>query len=1042
MGLPTFAIKRPVLIAMLFIGLLVLGLIALGRLPVELYQGQSSGIVSIIVRARGGLPPEEVEKLITKPVEESVATVSNLKNLFSHSREAESRVTLEFETGTDMDFAALEVREKFSKVRPLLPKEIEKPVIANYNDNDSAVLIFALTSQSMTPEDIRETVDSELKPILSRVSGVASVEVYGGRERKILVELDRDKMVAYNISTEKIMDVLGQANVNLLAGNVDRGTLEFAIRTMGAFMDVEEIGNLGVHATRHGTIIPLSEIATIKDSYMEPNDHARLNLEQNVTVYVKKTSLSNTIPVVKNAIKVVEQYEESTEGVLDIIIISDKAETIQKAINDVVGSLWVGMALAVLLIYVFLRNLVLAAIVLISIPASVIVTFIFMSSFGISINVMTLSGLALSIGILVDSSVVILENVCVKKQQGLSDMRAIREGSEEMWAPLLASLITTIVVFVPILFIDKKIQVTYAGLSFTVVASLIASFFVAQMLVPMQLVQWGRGRLAPKLKETSFTGRILKGMENGYARIMVKNLKFRYFVTALATAAFLFAGGKLADMDIDTPSTFEENEFALVIFPLAGARLDANDEGVLKIEELLNKIPDIEMFSSTVRKEDVKIFVRLKDKKKRQYSKDEIMQLLDEKGNEMIKEVHDDYSLIVDEGSSSSEGKKLVVNIFGHENDELQKIAQEYSNTLSKVDGLQNIVMTDLRKRPEYALVVDKGRAAYYGLSVKKIADSIHAQVRGMRPTKYREISKGEEIEVITRLQAIYRQKVEDLKYIYVQTKDGIMVPIGEFANFYPTTGPQTIDRKDKYRYVFVKGDAKKPLETLGEEVREVLNKIPLPDDYYWRFGGSYEELLQGKSELSYALLLTVFLVYMVMACMFQSYVQPLLIMVSVPMSSIGIWLGLKAGGHPLSNQVFIGMILLAGYVVNGAIIMIDHMNVLRKEHPDISREDVLIRSGFDRFRPILMTTLSTTFGFMPMALSVGQSSDLWAPLAVTVIGGLLSSTFLTLFILPNFIYISEELAEKAKSGRKALASLLGNLKKVSAGQEIQDVSS
>ena len=1030
MGLPTVAIQRPVLVAMLFVCLTMLGLIALGRLPVELYQGQSSGIVSIVVRARGGLPPEEVEKLITKPTEEAVATVSNLKNLYSHSREAESRVTLEFDPGTDMDFAALEVREKFSKVKPLLPKEIEKPVIANFNDDDSAVLIFALTSQNMTPEDIRQTVDQELKPILSRVNGVASVEVYGGRERKILVELDRDKMVAYNISVEKIMDVLGQANVNLLAGNVDRGTLEFAIRTMGAFMSVDEIGSLGIHATRHGTIIPLSEVATVKDSYMEPNDSARLNLEQNVTVYVKKTSLANTIPVVKNSVTVLDAYEESKEGLLDVIIVSDKAKTIQKAIDAVVSSLMEGMVLTILLIWVFLRNLLLAGIVLISLPASIIITFIFMSSFGISINVMTLSGLALAMGNLVDSSVVILENVTIKKKQGLNDFKAIQAGAEELWGPLLATLITTVVVFVPILFIDKKIQMTYSGLAFTVVISLTASFFVAQMLVPMLLIKLARGRMASKMTEKDPVEAFLRKMEHGYEKLMHQNLKHRYLMIALTTVIFLFAGMKLAKMDIDTPSTLEENEFALVVFPLAGARLEANDEGVLKIEELLSKIPDIEMFSSTVRKEDVKIFVRLKDKKHREYSKDEIMALLDEKGNEMIKEVHDDYSLIVDEGSSSSEGKKLVVNIFGHENDELAKIAQEYSNAMSKVPGLQNIVMTDLRKRPEYALVVDKGRAAYYGLSVQAIADSIHAQVRGMRPTKYREISKGEEIEVITRLQAIYRQKIEDLKYVFIQNRDGVMIPVGELANFYPTTGPQTIDRKDKYRYVFVKGDAKKALETLGKEIREVLNKIPLPDDYYWRFGGAYEELIQGKSELSYALVLTVFLVYMVLACMFQDYVQPLLIMISVPLSSVGIWAGLKIAGQPLSNQVFIGMILLVGYVVSPAIIMIDQMNALKREG-GLTRSEVLIRCGVDRFRPILMTSLSSVFGFMPMALSVGQSSDLWVPLAVTVIGGTCSSTLLTLFIMPDLIYITEELGENMHKGAQALAWLVSQFKKL-----------
>ena len=375
MGLPTVSIRRPVLVAMLFLGFILLGIISLTRLPVELYQGQNPGIISIIVRARGGLPPPDVEKSITKPIEEAVATVSHLKALYSTSREAESRVTMEFETGTNMNFAALEIREKFSRVKPLLPKEIEKPVIANYNDSDSAVFVFALTSESLSPEEVRDLVNVELKPALGRVDGVASVEVYGGRERKILVELDRDKMVDYNISIEKVMDIIGQSNINLLAGTVEKGKYEFAIRSMGAFQSVEEIGNVGIQATRQGSIIPLKEIGTVKDAYMEAEDAARLNLEQNVTVYVKKTSLSNTIPVVKMIRGVLDDFKTRHKDSLNIIQVSDRADSISRAIGDVRDSLLIGVVLTVAMIYLALQQWVLALIVSTAIPCSVIITF-------------------------------------------------------------------------------------------------------------------------------------------------------------------------------------------------------------------------------------------------------------------------------------------------------------------------------------------------------------------------------------------------------------------------------------------------------------------------------------------------------------------------------------------------------------------------------------------------------------------------------------------------------------------------------------------
>ncbi|MFA7255349.1 MAG: efflux RND transporter permease subunit [Candidatus Omnitrophota bacterium] len=1007
MGLPSFALKRPVFTAILFAGIVVIGIISLMRLKVELYQGQSQGIISIVVRARGGLPSEDVEKMITKPIEEAIGTVSHMKSLYSSSREAESRVTMEFDAGTDMKFAALEIREKFARVKPLLPKEIEKPVIANYDDAQAAIMVFAVTSENMSPEQIREMVDIKLKPVISRVDGVASVEVYGGRERKILVELDRDKMVAYNISIERVMDVLGQSNINLLAGNVETGKFEYAVRSMGSFLSVDEVGDIGVKATRQGSIIPLKEIGTIKDSYLEATDQARLNLEQNVTVYVKKASMANTLDVASDLNKVLDTFEQENRGNVKVVIVNDRAETISRAIDDVKGALYLGLVLTMGVIYVFIRNWVLAAIILVVIPCSLIATFIFMAAFGISINVMTLSGLSLAIGILIDTAVVIMENIFSKKERGFGDTQAIREGSEEVWLPLLTSLLTMLVVFLPIIFIDKTVQLTYGGFAFTISISLIASFFSALMLIPMLIRQFGVAALNAHRKDTS-SAFIDKAREK-YVNAIRWCITWRWKVVPAVFGLSFFAIFMLARTPIDWPSSFEENEFAVVTFPLAGARLESNDEAMKKLEGILSKIPDITLFSTTVSKDDLRLFVRLKPARKRQYSKEEIMKLIDEQGNAAVKEIHSDYSLIVDEGAGSTEQKKLVVNIYGQDGDELEKLAKEFANKMSKVEGLTNLVMTDLRKRPEYSLVVDKGKAAMYGLSVKSVADSMHAQVRGMRPTKFHELSKGEEIETITRLQAIYRQKLDDLGQIYVQTKESQQVPLSEIANFYPSTGPQTIDRKDKHRYVFVKGDVKRPIEKIAADVKKAVEGVKLPDDYYWRFGGGFEELLESKGQLAVALLITVFLVYMVMACLFENYLYPFLIMIKILLNFFGIWVALAITHKPLSTQVFIGMIMLAGYSVNAAILLVDHALHLPAEE---SKKERFIQAGVDRLRPILMTAIAAILGFLPMALSFGQASDLWSPLAVTIIGGLISSTILILFVLPALVMITDDLQE------------------------------
>ena len=407
----------------------------------------------------------------------------------------------------------------------------------------------------------------------------------------------------------------------------------------------------------------------------------------------------------------------------------------------------------------------------------------------------------------------------------------------------------------------------------------------------------------------------------------------------------------------------------------------------------------------------------------------EIMKMIDEQGNSAVKEIHDDFSLIVDEGSGSSDQKKMVVEIFGYDNDELEKLAKQFAQKMKDVPGVSNIVMTDLRKRPEYSIKVDR-RAALYGLSVKKVADSLHAQIRGMRPTEFHELAKGERIEMITRLQPIYRQKLDDLKLVPVGTDLGVQVPLQEVANFYPSVGPQTIDRKNKYRYVFVKADIKRPVEEIAQDIKKSFVGIKLPDDYFWRFGGGYDDLLASKSQLFVAVIITVFLVYMVMACLFQDFLSPLLIMVTVPMALIGVWLvldwpnlirwpltlmGLPVAqwswvphAKPLSQQVLIGIVMLGGYVVTAAIIMTDYYKSLVADGMEI--KEALVESVVSRFRPILMTTMTTVLGFSPMAFSIGTSSDLWAPMAITGIGGMVMGTVLTLFVLPILIYFVQEL--------------------------------
>jgi HAE1 family hydrophobic/amphiphilic exporter-1 len=988
------------MIVMIFLAVVLLGVISLYRLPVELYQNSGSGIISIMTRIRGGIPPTEVELLVTRPIEEAVGTVSHLKAMYSTSREAESRVTLQFEAGTDMDFAALEVREKFAKVKDKLPKEIEKPVIAKYDEDEAPVMVVALNSEAMEPEKMRDLADEKLKPILSRVPGVANVRIFGGREKKILVELDQRKLQAYNVSIKRVMDVLGSNNYNVLAGGIAQSGMKYNVRALGEFGSIDEIGNIGIATTVHGSIICLREVATIQDSYLEPQDYARLNLNQNISIYIKKESQANTIDVTTRLEKVMQEFHDGlparVKEDLAYSIISNSGVFINQAVTDVQSSLLVGGILAMLIIFIFLNDWRPTACISLSIPLSLLATFVAMDFMGISINVMTLSGLTLAIGILVDSSIVVLENIEKRKNDGLKLFDAIVSGSEEVWLSLVASTVTTIAVFLPIIFIDKEIRLIYQGLAFTVTASLLASLLVALTIVPtLSSKLKARERAARSLIPITFLKKI-------YKRLLVWTFRDRSLVFIGIGILFLVSTTGLMRMSFDIPSTMKENEFAIVLLPPPGANLDTNDSVVLKIEELLHSYSEVESISTTVRKDEPRLFVTLGDKSDRSTSKKELMDEIREKGKELAEAVHKDYGVIVDEGAGVDANKQLVVNIFGLEDDNLEKLANIVANKLGEVPGLGNILMTDLRKRPEYSLVINKGRAALFGLTAQDISESIHNQVRGMRPTKYH--YRGREVETIARLREEDRSTLDDIMKLVLQTPRGDSILLGQVASLVPSYGPTSIDRKDKYRFVFVKARIfEGSLEAKAEEATEKLDAIEFPKDYFWRFGGKYPQLVQGKNQMTQAIIITLILIYMILASLFQSYYQPFIILITVPLATIGVWLALTMSNEPLSQSVLLGVLMLSGIVVNNAIILIDHTNWLRSN--GMGRTKAVINAAIDRLRPILMTTLSTVLGFAPLAFGWSESSELWRPLAVTVIGGLSSSTILTLFIIPN-VYI------------------------------------
>lgn len=1052
MALPKTAIRRPVTVLMGVIIALFMGLVSIFYLPVELMPNISYGIVSIIINIRGGIPPVEVEERVSKPIEEAVGTVSHLEEMLSISKEGESTIQLSFKPGTNMNFAALEVREKFAKVKNKLPKEIEKPIIANYRYSDYPIMIIALTSNIYSPEYLRRVADEKIKDRVKRVTGVANVDVGGGRERKILVEVDQRRLAAHSLSLNKVLSILGMNNLNLLAGEVEKREEKFLVRTMGEFESVEEIKNIGVTTSPTGSIIRLKDIAEVKDSYMEPVGFARLNVRPVVSIFVYKESTGNTIKIIDGINKQLDMLKEDLDRNIKMTTTFNQAEFIRESIDKVNASLLSGALLAIIILVLFLTKLpqhlywpivifmttilflptkllylVLAAVVIlllilknmrfvliisIAIPVSVMIAFALMyllnvsNTMFITLNIMTLAGIALGIGMLVDNAIVVLENIFRHKTEGKDTLAAAIAGSEEMTTAIVAGTLTTLVVFLPIVFVNVQTRLLYGGIGIAVTFSLLASLLVALTVVPL---------LSSRSELITVSPPWIDRLCSIYKRWLVIALRHRRTLLKWAMLFFAVAAFWFMKIDKEFMGSTQQSDFTVFVRMPTGTKLEMSDLACKKVEEVLRTVPEVKNISSHVEPWISKVYIKLIPLTARKKSTKEVIESIRSQV-ENIKLYHPqdealEQPFIYFEEPQEVGTKEIILDVYGYDYKTLRELAVAMSRRMGAIKGLTDVKIRMREGRPEMEVIVNKQKAALYGLKVNDIALAVHAQMRGMRGTYYHG-ERGQEVETIARIDEKYRRTFKDLKNLVLSTPDGKNILLNQVADFKFALGPSEIWRKDKSRMIQLSANV--GALSLGRAVKLIkiaLKDIEFPEEYYYRFGGGYPELVEMQKQFIPTILLMMVLVYMVMAGLFESYSHPFIIMFSVPLAIIGVTIALVAAKKSVSMGVVVGLILLGGIVVNNAIILIDRINQLRRE--GYRRIKAIITSGGNRLRPILMTTSTTILGLLPLAVDKSESSNLWSPLAITVISGLTSSTILTLFVIPAVYLIFEELKER-----------------------------
>ncbi len=1064
MSWPEFSIRRPITILMLCVAMALLGSIAITQLPIELYPNFSFGDVQIIVDVRGGMPPEEVENQIARPIEETVGDVAHMKDMISISEEARCRVVLTFEPGTDMDFASLEVREKFSKVRSKLPKEIEKPVIAKFNQEDAPILVMAVTALGYTPEMLRRLVDEQIRDRIMRAEGVANVEIGGGRERKILVEIDLAKLQAFRLPIDRVTRLLSVSNLNLLAGEVDRSRNKYLIRAMGEFQSLQEIENLGVAVTPTQSIIRIKDVATVKDSFLEATSYARVNTLPVVSLYIQKETTANTVKVAQNVMEMIDgiQKDPRLPRELRFITTHDQSVKIKRAIELVGSALVSGGTLAILVLGAFFAthrvpqllfipaalvitvlsvltyrygnipvvainlgvNLFLAAllalavcwkhlrltlIAAVAIPLATIVTFGFMffmnlaakklNLMSLTLNIMTLGGLALGVGMLVDNAVVVLDNILKRRVLGESPHQAAGRGASQMMLAISSATVSSIIVFLPIVFINKEIRILYIGLALTICFSLVASLWVALTVVPL---------LASRLSFPVIVSvrRPLK-IRTRYRRFVSAILRWRWLVAMIALFLVLPKYGVVAQIFNTIPKEFlgtaEAEDFTVFVELPSGAKLEISDQAVAKLEKMLNEVPEVKSVSSRIEKWSSKIYVKLHPLSQRTRSTKDVMDSLRPQVEEIERGFREAF--IYFEEPHEVESNEVILEIYGWNYEILNQLAVEMLKRMQQVPGLTDLKIRWRRGRPEWLVRVDKQKAARFGLSVEDVAQALHAQMRGLRATLYH--TEGSEVEVVTRLQEADRATLEKLKRLSFSLPDQTVVSLEQIARLEPAIGPSKIWRKNKQRMIQV--STNRGRYAFGEAAQKVygaIKEMPFPEDYYWRFGSNYWKLIQNQKELNFAFLLSVVLIYLVLASLFESLLQPVIIMAEVPLGAFGAFVTLKLTHQTMNVGALMGVILLGGIVVNKSIILVDEINRLGAK--GVRERRAVITAAQSRVRPIAITSLTSILGLLPLALSRTEESSLWAPMSLVVIGGMTFSTLMTPIVIPS-LYLTFE---------------------------------
>lgn len=1025
MNFSNLSIKRPVATIMIMLMVVVIGVMSIFSIPEDLLPDIEYPI-AVAIASYPNASPEEVETLVTKPLEQALASVSDLDTLTSMSLQSQSVIILQFQMDTDMNFATLNMREKIAMIEDYLPDKVDTPMVLKMDVNAmSSAQIFV--SGDMSLESLTDMVNDNVVSYFERTSGVASVSVSGGLEDEIAMTVNQETLQGYGLSLSTLSQVLSAENINMPSGEISKGDSKVIVRTMGKFSSVDDIKNIPITLSDR-SIITLKDVASIQETTKKQESISRVNGETAIGLSISKQSDANTVEVSDALHKTMDQLHEQFPE-LTFTVGFDQADYIRDSLNSVSRSAIEGAVLAILVVFLFLKNMRSTLIVAISIPTSLLTTFAIMKYNGMTLNLITLSALTLAIGMLVDDAVIVLENIFRVRQDINDPVDASREGSKEITLAVVAATLTKVMVFLPIAMANGMAGLMFKDFCITIITALLASLIVSLTIVPMlcsKLLTKGQStnylRFGKRRYKFRYLQRFTASIElltDWYGTFMHRALKKRKKVIVTCLTIFAVSVSLIAIVGAELMPPSDEGSFTISISMPYGTSLETQSDYVANIEEYVLSIPEVD--SCTVSVGAGSGQSSMLSSKNQSSLNVTLVGLSDRKRStaEIVEEVNDQFKnltgadISVEESSSMGMmmgGADMALNLKGDELDTLEDIGNDLIAKIDKVDGVSYSELDLTEGSPEVKVSLDRNAASYYGVSAYQLANGLSSALSGTTATKLN--VDGDEIEVNLSLPDTYSDSAENMKQILITGSTGQQVPVGQIATLEYDNSPNVINRENQVRYITMNiyMDGSVDLGTVSDDVLDIVNDYNFPDGYYYETGGQQEQMVETFSSLAKALFAAFALVFLLLAAQFESVIRPFIVMTAIPFAMSGAFLTLFLTNTKLSMTSFLGLIMLIGIVVNNSILLVEF---IRQNKDSMPLEEALIKAGQLRLRPILMTTAATCAGMVPLALGIGEGTEMLAPMAITIIGGLIASTIITLVFVPVLYGIMEDFSRK-----------------------------